>query len=63
MRLHRGTLFAGIIYLTIGIMFFLEGLDVWSLKIADLRYVGPVALLVLGLAVVVGSLGRNENRG
>ncbi len=63
MRLHRGTLFAGVIYLVIGVLFFLEGLGAWTLKISDLRYVGPFALLVLGLAVVVGSLGRSEDRG
>lgn len=62
MRLHRGTLFAGVIYLVLGVVFFLEGLDVWTLKLADLRYIGPLALLVLGLAVVVGSLGRSEAR-
>ncbi|MGC2239774.1 MAG: hypothetical protein WA726_02945 [Acidimicrobiia bacterium] len=63
MRLHRGTLFAGVVYLVIGVLFFLEGLGAWTLKISDLRYVGPFALLVLGLAVVVGSLGRSEDRG
>ncbi|MGA8039725.1 MAG: hypothetical protein WCA93_06410 [Acidimicrobiia bacterium] len=62
MRLHRGTLLAGVIYLVVGVVFFFEGLDVWTLKIADLRYVGPLALLVLGLAVVVGSLGRSDHQ-
>jgi hypothetical protein len=56
MRIHRGTLLAGVIYLGIGVAFILEALEVWALQIGDLRYVGPIALVVLGLAVVIGSM-------
>jgi hypothetical protein len=56
MKIHRGTLFAGVVYLGIGVAFILEALDVWTLQIGDLRYVGPIALVVLGLAVVIGSM-------
>ena len=62
MRLHKGTLFAGVIYLGIGIVFLLEALEVWTLQISDLTVVGPVALVILGLAVVVGSLGRTDQQ-
>jgi hypothetical protein len=62
MRLHKGTLFAGVIYLGIGIVFLLEALEVWTLQISDLTVVGPVALVVLGLAVVIGSLGRTDQK-
>jgi hypothetical protein len=62
MRLHKGTLFAGVIYLGIGIVFLLEALEVWTLQISDLAVVGPVALVVLGLAVVIGSLGRTDQK-
>jgi len=62
MRLHKGTLFAGVIYLGIGIGFLLEALEVWTLQISDLTVVGPLALVVLGLAVVVGSLGRTGQK-
>jgi hypothetical protein len=62
MRLHKGTLFAGVIYLGIGIVFLLEALEVWTLQISDLTVVGPVALVVLGLAVVIGSLGRTDQQ-
>jgi hypothetical protein len=55
MRIHRGTLFAGVVYLGIGVAFILEALEVWALQIGDLRFVGPIALVVLGLAVVIGS--------
>jgi hypothetical protein len=62
MRLHKGTLFAGVIYLGIGIGFLLEALDVWTLRISDLTVVGPLALVIIGLAVVVGSLGRADQQ-
>jgi hypothetical protein len=62
MRLHKGTLFAGVIYLGIGIVFLLEALEVWTLQISDLTVVGPVALVILGLAVVIGSLGRTDQK-
>lgn len=60
MRVHAGTLFAGFIYLVVGIVFFLEALGYWSLRLSDLRYVGPLALVVAGIAVVVGSMTRKS---
>jgi len=56
MRIHRGTLFAGVVYLGVGVAFILEALEVWALQIGDLRFVGPIALVVLGLAVAIGSM-------
>jgi len=60
MRIHTGTLFAGVVYLGIGVAFILEALEVWTLRIGDLRYAAPIALVVLGLAVVIGSMRRIE---
>jgi len=62
MRLHRGTLFAGAVYLIVAIVFMLEALDVWTLRIGDLRYIGPIALVLIGLAVAIGSLGRGDTQ-
>jgi hypothetical protein len=62
MRLHRGTLFAGVVHLMVAIVFMLEALDVWTLGIGDLRYAGPIALVLLGLAVGIGSLGRSDTQ-
>ncbi len=63
MKLHTGTLFAGIIYLVVGLAFVAEALEWWTLQISDLRYVGPAALVVVGVAVVIGSLARSESTG
>jgi hypothetical protein len=49
-------LFAGVVYLGIGVAFILEATEVWALRIGDLRFVGPIALVVLGVAVVIGSM-------
>lgn len=62
MRIHAGTLFAGVIYLGIGFALLLEALEVWTMGIADLRLVGPIALVVVGLAVVVGSVKGGGDR-
>ena len=58
MRLHLGTLFAGLIYFTIGAAFTFEALGWWSFQWSDLRLLGPLTLIAVGLAVVVGAIGR-----
>lgn len=60
MRLHKGTLLAGIVFLLIGVAFILEALEVWTVQISDLRYIGPIALVVVGVAVVFGSMGGSD---
>jgi len=55
-------LFAGAVYLMVAIVFMLEALDVWTLRIGDLRYIGPIALVLIGLAVGICSLGRGDRQ-
>jgi len=59
-KLHYGTLFAGVLYLVIGLGMVAETLGWWDLTLRDLRYVGPLALVVAGLAVVAGSVARDR---
>jgi hypothetical protein len=61
MKLHTGTLFAGLVYLAIGVTFLFEALGWWTLQISDFRLVGPLALVVVGLVVIVGSMGRDRH--
>lgn len=56
MKLHMGTMFAGVVYLVIGLAFVAEAIGWWGLEASDLRYAGPLALIVAGLALAVGSL-------
>ena len=62
MRLHKGTLLAGLLYLVIGVAFILEALEVWTLHISDLRYIGPIALVVLGVAILIGSIALTKSQ-
>ena len=61
MRMHTGTLFAGVVYLTVGLAFIAEALDWWTLQMDDLRYMGPLALVVAGIAVVFGSINSSRS--
>jgi hypothetical protein len=56
MRMHVGTLLAGIVFLAVGLLFVAEALEWWTLQVSDLRYVGPLALVVAGVAVVASSI-------
>lgn len=58
MRFHAGTFIAGLIYLAAAVAFALEALGVWTLQLSDLRFVGPLALVVAGIAVLFGSWVR-----
>lgn len=61
MKLHVGTLFAGLIYLAVGLTFVTEALGWWTMQTADLRLLGPIALVVAGLAVVGSAVGRRQS--
>jgi hypothetical protein len=54
--MHAGTMFAGAVYLALGLAFMAEALEWWTLQVSDLRLVGPLALVLAGIAVVVGSV-------
>lgn len=58
MKMHTGTLFAGIVFLLAGIAFLFEAAGAWTLGVADLVYIGPLALVAAGVAVLVGALSR-----
>jgi hypothetical protein len=62
MKLHTGTLLGGLIYLVTGVAFVLEAVGTWTLALSDLRLVGPLALVVAGLAVIGSSSGRSARR-
>jgi len=56
MRMHAGTMLAGAVYLALGLAFMAEALEWWTLQVGDLQLVGPLALVLAGIAVVVGSV-------
>src|ERR687892_2464418 len=52
---NRSALVTGVFFVVAGIVFLLEALDVWDLS---LRVLGPVLLITLGVAVVLGGRTR-----
>jgi hypothetical protein len=51
----RPALVAGVFFVVAGVIFLLEALDVWDLS---LRVIGPVLLITLGFAVILGGRTR-----
>lgn len=49
--LDRSALVAGVFFLAAGAVFLLERLGVWEVS---LRVLGPVLLITLGLAIILG---------
>jgi Domain of unknown function (DUF5668) len=48
---NRSALVTGVFFVVAGIVFLLEALDVWDLS---LRVLGPVLLVTLGVAILLG---------
>ncbi len=60
MRMHAGTFVAGLVFLAVGVAFILEAAGVWTVRMADLKLIGPLALVVIGAATILGALSRRE---
>ncbi len=56
-----GTFAAGLVFLATGVALTLEELDVWTLSIGDLRLIGPLVLILIGLVVMLGSIERRRH--
>jgi hypothetical protein len=58
-RPDRLSLVAGLVFVTAGIVFLLDALEVWSLR-GD--YLVPIALIVLGLVVVASGWPARDHK-
>ena len=60
--LDPGSLIAGLVFTAIGIAFVLEASDAWSFELSDFRFIGPLVLIVIGIATLVGaSMARRHD--
>ena len=59
-RVHVGTLIWGVLLTAWGIVVLGMGLEWWSIGLADLRYAGPILIIVVGAVIVVGALGPRD---
>jgi hypothetical protein len=58
MKEHPGTFVAGVLFLVIGFVYLLEGLNVWT--VAPSR-IWPLFIIAVGVTVVAGALiGRED---
>jgi uncharacterized integral membrane protein len=55
-----GGLIAGVVFTVLGVLFLLEAGDVWTFSLSDLRYLAPLALIVIGGAVLAGGLKQAD---
>lgn len=60
MKLSKGSLVAGLIFVAMGIGFTLEALGVWDVRVGDLRAIGPLTLVVIGVLLILGAIGRSN---
>ncbi len=63
-RYHFGTLLWGLALTAWGATLLGEGLGWWDLELGDLRYAGPILIILIGVLVLVGALrsGRGSSR-
>ena len=58
-RVDRLSLVVGVLFVLAGALFLLDALDVWRLRV---DYLVPMALIVLGLAVLVSAWPLRSRR-
>src|SRR5690606_6048363 len=54
MKMHIGSFVTGLVFLAVGVAFALEAAGVWEFRISDLRLIGPLALVLIGVSIIVG---------
>ena len=60
MKMHVGSFLSGLIFLAIGVAFVLEAAGVWTIRVADLKLLGPLALVVIGVSIIAGAVTRRS---
>lgn len=64
-RIHLGTLLWGLVLSAWGVGLLGLGAGWWDLELADLRYAGPILIIVVGAVILFGALvpGSGSDRG
>ncbi|HVR31089.1 MAG TPA: hypothetical protein VMS74_00090 [Acidimicrobiia bacterium] len=61
-RFHMGTFLWGLILTISGAALAAVGFGWWSLDVFDLRYAGPLFVILVGAVIFVGALAQNAGR-
>ena len=59
-RIHWGTFLWGMVLTLAGVGLLGADLGWWELRVADLRFIGPLLLILIGAVILIGSLTRRE---
>ncbi len=59
-RFDLGTFLWGLGFALLGAALAFEAADVWTLRAADLRFVGPALVIVIGIGLVVRSVATGR---
>lgn len=54
-QLDAGSLIAGLLFTGLGIAFLLEASGQWTFELDHFRFIGPMVLIVIGIATLVGA--------
>ena len=60
-RMHIGTALWGLVLTIWGAALFGLGVGWWDLDLVDLRYAGPILIIVVGAVIVFGALAGADS--
>lgn len=62
-RVHIGTMLWGLVLAIWGAALLGAGVGWWDLELVDLRYAGPILIIIVGAVIAFGALagGRSKN--
>lgn len=59
-RLHIGTLLWGLVLALWGVGLLGAGVGWWDFELIDLRYAGPILVIVVGAVILFGALASGD---
>ena len=60
-RFHAATFVSGLVFTALGAGLAAESAGWWTFRLRDLGLVLPIVLIVIGLTILAGTLGRRVN--
>jgi hypothetical protein len=61
-KLDVGSFITGLFFTIVGVAFVLEGAGAWTFRLGHLRIVGPLIILLVGIAVLISSMAGAQRR-
>ena len=61
-RMHIGTALWGLVLTIWGVALLGVGVGWWDLELVDLRYAGPILIIIVGAVIVFGALAGADSK-